>query len=163
MSTDVKSDDAAFNEKHDLEDHSIQDQDSKIYAKLFLECFECVDLLDVLYASSFFVFAVVEDITTSHSVDPNVDAANLGDLEDDSPYPEVRSAVANTDDTEMPCSTIRAWILGLCMAILVPGLNQFLCVAIFPEFLLLLLLLLLLRHFVCPLTCNHTATFVTHR
>lgn len=158
MSTDVKSDDAAFNEKHDLEDHSIQDQDSKIYAKLFLKCFECVDLLDVLCAS-LFVFAVVEGITASHLVDPNVDSANLGDLEDDSPYPEVRSAVANTDDTEMPCSTIRAWILGLCMAILVPGLNQFLYVAIFPEF----PLLLLLHHFAYPLTCNHTATFVTHR
>ena len=33
-------------------------------------------------------------------------------LEDDSPYPEVRSAVANTDDPEMPVSTIRTWIIG---------------------------------------------------
>ncbi|KAG6849247.1 hypothetical protein H0H93_010061 [Arthromyces matolae] len=45
--------------------------------------------------------------------------------EDDSPYPEVRSAVANYDDPDMPSSTLRAWILGLCWAILIPGMNQF--------------------------------------
>jgi hypothetical protein len=45
--------------------------------------------------------------------------------EDDSPYPEVRSAVANFDDPEMPASTIRAWIFGIAWAILIPGMNQF--------------------------------------
>ena len=45
--------------------------------------------------------------------------------EDDSPYPEVRSAVANYDDPEMPASTIRAWILGIAWSILLSGLNQF--------------------------------------
>jgi hypothetical protein len=45
--------------------------------------------------------------------------------EEDSPYPEVRSAVANFDDPDMPCATIRSWVLGLCWAILLPGLNQF--------------------------------------
>ena len=45
--------------------------------------------------------------------------------EDDSPYPEVRSAVANFDDPEMPTSTIRAWILGIAWAILLSGMNQF--------------------------------------
>jgi hypothetical protein len=49
----------------------------------------------------------------------------LGDMEDDSPYPEVRSAVANTDDPDMPCNTFRAWMIGLVWAILIPGLNQF--------------------------------------
>jgi len=46
--------------------------------------------------------------------DPNLDreGAIAGVLEDDSPYPEVRSAVANTDDPEVPCSTLRAWIMG---------------------------------------------------
>ena len=59
--------------------------------------------------------------------DPNLDkdAVVLGELarfysvpnsdivaEDDSPYPEVRSAVANTDDPDMPTSTIRSWVLG---------------------------------------------------
>ena len=37
--------------------------------------------------------------------------------EDDSPYPEVRAAVANTDDPTIPASTIRAWVLGLIWAI----------------------------------------------
>ena len=46
-------------------------------------------------------------------------------LEDDSPYPEVRSAVANFDDPDMPASTLRAWSLGLVWAILISGMNQF--------------------------------------
>jgi hypothetical protein len=46
-------------------------------------------------------------------------------LEDESPYPEVRSAVANTDDPKMPSSTIRAWVVGLFWAVLLPGMNQF--------------------------------------
>jgi hypothetical protein len=46
-------------------------------------------------------------------------------LEDESPYPEVRSAVANTDDPKMPSSTIRAWVVGLFWAVVLPGVNQF--------------------------------------
>jgi OPT family small oligopeptide transporter len=59
--------------------------------------------------------------------DPNIDKdeALAGVLEDDSPYPEVRSAVANTDDPDIPCNTFRAWVLGIIFAILIPGLNQF--------------------------------------
>lgn len=45
--------------------------------------------------------------------------------EEDSPYPEVRSAVANTDDPDMPVNTIRAWAIGLAWSILIPGMNQF--------------------------------------
>ena len=45
-------------------------------------------------------------------------------LEDESPYPEVRSAVANTDDPTMPSSTIRAWVVGPILTVLVPGVNQ---------------------------------------
>ena len=45
--------------------------------------------------------------------------------DDDSPYPEVRSAVANTDDPDMPAGTLRAWMLGLLWAIVIPGVNQF--------------------------------------
>jgi len=37
--------------------------------------------------------------------------------EDDSPYPEVRSAVANTDDPDI---TIRSWVLGLIFAVIAP-------------------------------------------
>ncbi|KAJ6518167.1 oligopeptide transporter [Mycena vitilis] len=59
--------------------------------------------------------------------DPNLDkdAALAGLLEDDSPYPEVRSAVANTDDPAIPVATLRAWTLGLVWAVIIPGLNQF--------------------------------------
>ncbi|KAJ6568446.1 OPT oligopeptide transporter protein-domain-containing protein [Mycena sp. CBHHK59/15] len=45
--------------------------------------------------------------------------------EEDSPYPEVRSAVANFDDPNMHVSTIRSWTLGLLFSILIPGMNQF--------------------------------------
>ncbi|KAF9560594.1 oligopeptide transporter [Agrocybe pediades] len=59
--------------------------------------------------------------------DPNIDKGEAlnGVLEDDSPYPEVRSAVANTDDPDIPASTLRAWVLGIIWAIIIPGLNQF--------------------------------------
>ena len=46
-------------------------------------------------------------------------------VENDSPYPEVRSAVANYDDPSIPVSTFRAWIFGLTWAIVIPGVNQF--------------------------------------
>jgi len=52
--------------------------------------------------------------------------APLLEWEDESPFPEVRAAVSNTDDMEMPVDTIRAWMIGLCWAIIIPGLNQFL-------------------------------------
>ncbi|KAF9444401.1 OPT oligopeptide transporter [Macrolepiota fuliginosa MF-IS2] len=69
----------------------------------------------------------LEAIGLSDFDDPNIDrsAAIEGLLEDDSPYPEVRSAVANTDDPDIPVSTIRAWVIGLIFAVVLPGLNQF--------------------------------------
>lgn len=59
--------------------------------------------------------------------DPNLDREHFleGVLEDDSPYPEVRSAVANTDDPDIPVSTLRAYVMGFFWAILISGLNQF--------------------------------------
>ncbi|KAI0919974.1 hypothetical protein AcV5_001906 [Taiwanofungus camphoratus] len=57
--------------------------------------------------------------------DPNIDKDAIG-FEDDSPYPEVRSAVANTDDPDMPVCTFRAWSIGVVWSIILPGLNQFL-------------------------------------
>ena len=45
--------------------------------------------------------------------------------EDDSPYPEVRSAVANFDDPSMPVNTLRAWFLGILWAVIIPGINEF--------------------------------------
>ncbi|PSS37359.1 hypothetical protein PHLCEN_2v836 [Hermanssonia centrifuga] len=56
--------------------------------------------------------------------DPNLEQDAEG-LEDDSPYPEVRAAVANTDDPDMPCATFRAWFVGLVWAVIIPGLDQF--------------------------------------
>ena len=37
----------------------------------------------------------------------------------------MRSAVANTDDFDMPVSTLRTWVIGLILAIVMSGLNQF--------------------------------------
>jgi hypothetical protein len=58
--------------------------------------------------------------------DPNLDLDIDSDFafEDESPYPEVRSAVSNVDDPLMPVTTLRAWILGIIWAIVVPGINQ---------------------------------------
>ncbi|KAF8272951.1 glutathione transporter [Lactarius quietus] len=41
----------------------------------------------------------------------------------DSPYPEVRAAVANTDDPTMVVNTFRAWFIGLLFSIIVPAFN----------------------------------------
>ena len=49
----------------------------------------------------------------------------IDSAEDDSPYPEVRSAVANTDDPSMPVSSLRVWVIGIIWAIIIPGMNQF--------------------------------------
>ncbi|CAE6422335.1 unnamed protein product, partial [Rhizoctonia solani] len=65
------------------------------------------------------------DTTGARYSDPNLDGPTVDGLEEDSPYPEVRSAVANTDDQDMPCNTFRAWVLGIIWAIVLPGLNQF--------------------------------------
>ncbi|KIK65895.1 hypothetical protein GYMLUDRAFT_38376 [Collybiopsis luxurians FD-317 M1] len=67
------------------------------------------------------------DRESNYYFDPNLDLdidSNFV-LEDESPYPEVRSAVSNVDDPSMPTSTIRAWTLGLICAMVVPGINQF--------------------------------------
>ncbi|EKM51789.1 uncharacterized protein PHACADRAFT_262133 [Phanerochaete carnosa HHB-10118-sp] len=66
----------------------------------------------------------LQQVPIAEFEDPNLDP-NVELLEDDSPYPEVRSAVANTDDPDMPCATFRAWFIGIIWAIIIPGLNQF--------------------------------------
>jgi OPT family small oligopeptide transporter len=65
------------------------------------------------------------ELTGTHFEDPNLDREHAVVFDDESPYPEVRSAVANTDDPDMPVSTFRTWVLGIAWAIVVPGLNQF--------------------------------------
>ena len=44
---------------------------------------------------------------------------------DNSPYPEVRAVVSNTDDPTLPCSTIRAWVIGLIFTAGGSACNQF--------------------------------------
>ncbi|KAK0438416.1 small oligopeptide transporter [Armillaria borealis] len=68
---------------------------------------------------------MVRAITGAQFDDPNLDRDHMLAFDDESPYPEVRSAVANTDDPDMPVTTLRAWIIGLVWAILIPGINQF--------------------------------------
>ncbi|KAG6910625.1 hypothetical protein DXG01_009134 [Tephrocybe rancida] len=63
-------------------------------------------------------------LTGAQFEDPNLDKEHLA-FEDESPYPEVRSAVANTDDPDMPVSTLRSWIIGILWAMVIPGVNQF--------------------------------------
>lgn len=41
-----------------------------------------------------------------------------------SPYPEVRAVVDNTDDPTTPCSTIRAWVIGLFLVSAMTAINQ---------------------------------------
>lgn len=43
--------------------------------------------------------------------------------EEDSPYPEVRAAVSNTDDEDLPCNTVRAWTIGLILVVLGAAMN----------------------------------------
>jgi hypothetical protein len=44
-------------------------------------------------------------------------------LEEDSPYPEVRSSVRPLDDPELPVNTIRAWTLGFLLCTVVAACN----------------------------------------
>ena len=62
--------------------------------------------------------------TMDHRDDPNLDTTAPAP-DDESPYPEVRSAISNTDDPTMPSSTFRAWVVGLIWVVLISGVNQF--------------------------------------
>jgi hypothetical protein len=42
--------------------------------------------------------------------------------EEDSPYPEVRAAVRNYDE-DLPCNTVRAWTIGMCLVVLGASMN----------------------------------------
>lgn len=57
-----------------------------------------------------------QEITGAQFDDPNLDKDMVA-FDDESPYPEVRSAVANTDDPDMPVTTFRTWVIGLGWAI----------------------------------------------
>ncbi|KAJ9101471.1 hypothetical protein QFC19_005122 [Naganishia cerealis] len=71
--------------------------------------------------------------TKEHLFDGNYDPAAVvrtpsmmdDEIEEDSPYPEVRAAVSNMDDPTMHVNTWRVWFLGLFWAIIMAGVNQF--------------------------------------
>ncbi|CZR51394.1 probable isp4 protein [Phialocephala subalpina] len=44
---------------------------------------------------------------------------------ENSPFPEVRANVPNTDDVELPVNTVRMWFLGIVFTMLGSGINQF--------------------------------------
>ncbi|KAL3299475.1 OPT family small oligopeptide transporter [Colletotrichum asianum] len=44
---------------------------------------------------------------------------------DNSPFPEVRANVPNTDDVAMPVNTLRMWVLGVLFTMIGSGINQF--------------------------------------
>lgn len=45
-------------------------------------------------------------------------------IQTNSPYAEVRAVVDNTDDVNLPCSTIRSWVIGLLFVVLLAFVNQ---------------------------------------
>ncbi|KAF2453513.1 OPT family small oligopeptide transporter [Lineolata rhizophorae] len=60
--------------------------------------------------------------TSSSSLWEEESRANGGQIEENSPYEEVRAAVPNWDE-EMPANTIRAWVLGMTLSIIGSGIN----------------------------------------
>jgi OPT family oligopeptide transporter len=64
--------------------------------------------------------AAVEDALDRH--DTELEKAVEEDLEDNSPYPEVRAGVRNTDE-DVPCNTVRAWVLGMIFMTIGSALN----------------------------------------
>ncbi|KAF3917703.1 hypothetical protein AA313_de0210203 [Arthrobotrys entomopaga] len=56
------------------------------------------------------------------SDDLEKEQALVASLEDDSPYEEVRAAVRNYDE-DLPCNTIRAWVIGLFLVTIVATFN----------------------------------------
>lgn len=66
------------------------------------------------------------DLNQPHSKEIDLEEKALeAEIEDDSPYPEVRAAVKNTDDVSMPVDTVRAWFIGIIFACAGAFLNQF--------------------------------------
>lgn len=45
-------------------------------------------------------------------------------ITNNSPYAEVRAVVENTDDPATPCSTIRAWSIGVFFSVALAAINQ---------------------------------------
>ncbi|KXS97602.1 hypothetical protein AC578_5748 [Pseudocercospora eumusae] len=62
----------------------------------------------------------IKDATQQH--DRKGEAILVDEMINDSPYPEVRAVVRNTDEP-VPTSTIRAWTIGLVLTTIVSGVN----------------------------------------
>ncbi|KAK7741841.1 hypothetical protein SLS53_004907 [Cytospora paraplurivora] len=73
------------------------------------------------------------EILDGHLAELEVDLSRVigeDDIEGDwdadtSPFPAVRAVVPETDDTEIPINTFRAWFLGIVFVFLGAGVNQF--------------------------------------
>ena len=71
------------------------------------------------------------DLVDQVNVDDAVDVAivRIGETytidSDNSPFPEVRANVPNTDDPDLPVNTFRMWLLGVVFTMLGAGINQF--------------------------------------
>ncbi|KAJ8113656.1 hypothetical protein OPT61_g4264 [Boeremia exigua] len=63
---------------------------------------------------------MVDAVTATH--DYKSEAQLVGEIIEDSPYPEVRAVVRNYDE-DVPVSTIRAWTIGLLMTTICSGVN----------------------------------------
>ncbi|KAI9649692.1 hypothetical protein NHQ30_002273 [Ciborinia camelliae] len=55
--------------------------------------------------------------------DANAEGRIYDEVFENSPYPEVRAAVRNYDE-DLPCNTIRAWVIGLVLNTIASGLNS---------------------------------------
>ena len=55
--------------------------------------------------------------------DPSIKDDDQQEEVEDSPYPEVRAAVRNYDEPDLPCNTVRAWTIGLSLIFLGASMN----------------------------------------
>jgi hypothetical protein len=67
-------------------------------------------------------FDAVNAVIDSGDVEKEV-AVQQALLEENSPYPEVRAAVRNYDETDLPCNTIRAWVIGILLTTIASSIN----------------------------------------
>ncbi|KAL9109139.1 MAG: hypothetical protein Q9227_006230 [Pyrenula ochraceoflavens] len=65
-------------------------------------------------------FDIVDEAMLSHDV--KAESNLVGEMVENSPYPEVRASVRNYDE-DLPANTIRAWFLGMILTTLGSGLN----------------------------------------
>lgn len=99
-----------------------------------------LDSADYAYEDGYkddFHMVHLSDIGQGHGlVHPTLESAEVGsrgvrmvelemEMEEDSPYPEVRASVSNIDDREMPVNTLRMWFISFFLTVLATGANMF--------------------------------------